>query len=537
MKLPFLTSLIAFFAAYHLMAQQPVRRLPGIINHPSINLFAPFMSMDGNAIVFISDNGREGEYSISYTSRETDWVAPVELPKHINTRLNFTRGYALSADGKRLYYTSAKSPVIGGYDIMISELKGNTWSTPVNMAMPINSKTNDGCPSVSADENTLYFMRCDRMTATKAEGCKIFRATKKPNGQWNEPEELPAHINTGNSQTPRIMADGETLIFSSDKFPGNKGGMDLYLTRLVDGQWQEPVAMDFINSEKDDQYVSVNALGRYLLTEAMGSRNNWELTEFLIPAHLRPKGMMKVEGTVKGAPAYISVRDIQSGKRVYSGRPAADGAYFFYLKEGSVYEVAFDPEDGQRTFLLKSYDLTGDKIAQRERVDVVIKTPDAGDELDLSGVAFEPYSSRLATVSQELLKRVARMIKANPNLGFEVQVLMAGYRESEANADPDLTENFVVVDSVDQYDVVTADSVTIVEEPDSVSTADEAESRSRKAVERVIYHNDRTQKQSEEIANYLIANGVAASQLTTMVNAIPSEEPALTVRLRVYRLK
>src|SRR5690606_27839434 len=133
--------------------------------------------------------------------------------------------------------------------------------------------------------------------------------TKKSNGQWDHPEELPANINTGNSQTPRIMADGETLIFSSDKMPANKGGMDLYLTRFIEGKWQDPIPMDFINSERDDQYVSVNALGRYLLTEAKGARNNWELTEFLIPAHLRPKGLMKVEGTVSGGQGYISVKD------------------------------------------------------------------------------------------------------------------------------------------------------------------------------------------------------------------------------------
>ena len=130
----------------------------------------------------------------------------------------------MSADGKKMYFTSTKSPIVGGYDIMMSELKGKAWSEPQNFMFPINSKTNEGCPSVTMDGNTLYFMRCDKMDQRTAGGCKLFRADKKANGQWDEPKELPSNINTGNSQTPRIMADSETLIFSSDKMSSTKGG-------------------------------------------------------------------------------------------------------------------------------------------------------------------------------------------------------------------------------------------------------------------------------------------------------------------------
>src|SRR5690606_10228006 len=166
----------------------------------SLNLFAPFMSADGNAIVFISDNGTDGQYVVSYTSRETDWKPPVELPKHLSNRLMFTRGYALSADGKTMYLTSAKSPVIGGYDIFVSELKGNTWSNPENLMLPINSRTNEGCPSITPDGTTIYFMRCDKMNTEKTEELKLVRASKKINGQCGEQLRLTALINTAKSQ-------------------------------------------------------------------------------------------------------------------------------------------------------------------------------------------------------------------------------------------------------------------------------------------------------------------------------------------------
>src|SRR6185436_20565660 len=109
-------------------------------------------------------------------------------------------------------------------------------------------KSNDGCPTFTTDGNTMYFMRCDKMDMQKADKCKIFVSHKKPTGQWEEPTELPGTINSGNSQTPRIMADGETLIFSSDKLSPNKGGMVLYESKLVQGQWTKPIALDFINT-------------------------------------------------------------------------------------------------------------------------------------------------------------------------------------------------------------------------------------------------------------------------------------------------
>jgi hypothetical protein len=256
--------------------------------------------------------------------------------------------------------------------------------------------------------------------------------------------------------------------------------------------------------------------------------------------------MMKIEGTVsngsESVPAYISVIDVLTQKRYFSGCPDPDGSYFFYLKEGSVYEVAFDPEQSQKTFLVKSYDLTGDKIAQREKLDVVLKTPQPGDEFQLEGVAFTPQSSTITPASEDVLKRVIRLMKANPGLGFEIQVLLNGYRESEVRSDPDLTEQYTVIDSVAHYELITHDTVRLTEERvdkdsllsliirDSVLTYSQRE--------RIIYHNDRTIPQSESIVDYLIQNGVTAHQVPIMVNAIEMPgEPRTTVRIRVFSLK
>jgi hypothetical protein len=511
----FLGVLLIFSCSQASLAQAKIKKLSTSINHPSINVFAPFISADANAIVFVSDNAEDNVLTPFYSFRDkSDWREPQVLPKNIYTRLNFLRGYALSSDGKKLFYTTMKSPGVGGFDLWISEWKGTAWGDPLNMALPVNTKGHEACPSVSTDGKILYFMRCDKMDQNKAEGCRIFSAKKKPNGQWEEPVELPANINTGNSQAPRIMADGETLIFSSDKIKGNKGGMDLYVSKFRDGNWTDPLPLDFVNTEKDDQYISVAALGRYLLRDTPGPRKN-ELVEFLIPNELRPKGQMKLEGKVTdpaGAPipAYLSLTDLMTNKRVFNGRPNPDGSFLIYITEGSRYELAIDPEQNNVTFFGKVFDLTTDKTPQVEKLNATLKPLTPGDEIILERITFKPNSSELdLSQSANELKKLLRTINGNPGSKFEIQVMLTGYQEDSIQSIPDLTE--VIYDSIlTQYDDI--DSLGQLYKRDTV-------------VVKTTFHNDRTLRQAQAIIDYLTQQGASAGSLSMFGNAIPATLP------------
>jgi hypothetical protein len=309
------------------------------------------------------------------------------------------------------------------------------------------------------------------------------------------------------------LADGETLIFSSDKFPGGKGGMDLYLTKFSNGNWSIPSPLDFVNTPKDDQYVTVNALGRYLIKESPGSRKS-ELVEYLIPNEIRPKGVMKINGQITdpaGGPvaAYISVVDLVSKKRVYSGRPQTDGSFLFYLIEGSSYELSVDPEQGNFNYYSKQFDLTSDKIPQGEKVNVVLKPITAGDELSLDVVRFKPYSSEIDPASFDALKRLVRVMKQVPTLKFQIQVLLTGFKEDSVQSNPDLTE--VLRDTIKtQFDDI--DSLGQLYKHDTIRV-------------KTIYHNDRTQQQAKAITNYLISQGADANSLSIFSNAIEATVP------------
>ncbi len=510
------------FISSSAFSQAKIRRLPNSINNPSINVFAPFISLDGSTILFTSDYADEGTL-VYFSQRESgDWKEPVELPQHLNSRLNFLKGYSLSPDGKTLYITSAKSGGVGGYDIWSSELTGSLWSPIKNLFLPINTKGNEACATFTPDGNTIYFMRCDKMDMQKADKCKLFVAKKKPGTQqWDEPVELPASINTGNSQTPRIAADCETLIFSSDKMISNKGGMDLYITKFKDGAWTNPVPLDLVNTAKDDQYVSLQANGRYLLKEAPG-RIKSEIQEYLLPNDLRPRGVMKVEGFIKDpdgkpTPAYLSVFDLFNNKRILSTRPETNGSFFFYLLEGSAYEVSIDHEQGSYTYFSKQYDLMHDDVLRNDKINVVLKPVIAGDELALDGLHFTPHSLTLDNNADSELRKLVRLMK-NTTLNFELQVLLSGYLEDSVQTSPDLTE--VIIDSTN----------VVLQKVDSLGQLSTQDS----LVVKTRYHNDRTQKEANVIIDKLVAAGIDRGRVSMFVNA--RQEDAVENRKTIIKV-
>src|SRR5882672_8130645 len=100
---------VACLINIELHGQAKIRKMPPNINHTSINNYAPYISLDGNAMVYIADVAEDHALTMNYTVREgVNWNDAVILPRSINGRLNFMKGYGLSADGKTLFICNNK---------------------------------------------------------------------------------------------------------------------------------------------------------------------------------------------------------------------------------------------------------------------------------------------------------------------------------------------------------------------------------------------------------------------------------------------
>ncbi|MEX0856188.1 MAG: hypothetical protein WD056_01345 [Gemmatimonadota bacterium] len=109
-------------------------------------------------------------------------------------------------------------------------------NAPVNMGPVINSGSRDAEPTFTADGNTMYFNCDDRNGRTGSDICVAHRQ----GGGWTEPEVVPAPISTEYMEVePLLSPDGSQLYLMSNR-PGGLGGMDIWVSTMVDGAWGEP---------------------------------------------------------------------------------------------------------------------------------------------------------------------------------------------------------------------------------------------------------------------------------------------------------
>ncbi|MBL7863629.1 MAG: OmpA family protein [Cyclobacteriaceae bacterium] len=338
------------------------------ISDPSVIEYAPTIQADGKTIIM--ERAEAGKKYALYEShlQNNVWSKPVSLDKvnKFGDTTDLVGGPSLSFDGNTMYFFRSVG-MIGDHEIFFSERTRDGWSEPRNVGSPINTQPvvdkdgisvggYEGFPSVSADGSTLYFVRKneegpqDKLLRKDKENlfclC-IYKATKNKNGNWNKPEKLPWPINQECEKAPRIMADGRTLIFSSNR-PGGKGGYDMYQSKLNDlDEWTTPVPLNFVNTEKDDQLPCISAEGDLMYY----TYNNADVYSVVIPPKLRQfmnnivQGFVLDEDTKTGIEAHIEVTDALTSETIMKleSNPA-DGRYTIVLPVGKSFNLEFKKE-------------------------------------------------------------------------------------------------------------------------------------------------------------------------------------------------
>ena len=164
-------SLVFLLISTHLFAQQAGerKRVEGI-STTLFTEFAPTISADGNTMIIESNQNetKTAERWELFESRKNEdgtWATPTPLTA-INEKCNFVAGPSLSYDGNRIFFTAVIDGVNESEDIFYSErLTETVWSEPVSLGLPVNTEDYEGFPSISADGNSLYFIRINYDTA------------------------------------------------------------------------------------------------------------------------------------------------------------------------------------------------------------------------------------------------------------------------------------------------------------------------------------------------------------------------------------
>lgn len=207
----------------------------------SQNEGAQSLSSDGRYMYFTACDRRGGMGSCDiYYSALSDgkWSMPVNLRSPVNTG-SWESTPSVSADGKMLFFSSNRPGGSGGKDLWLSRLdSNNVWSKPENLGPGINTEGDEMSPFIHFDGKTLYFSSDGRPGMG---GFDIYMTTLTGDTAWEEPRNLGYPINTYNDETGlAIGSDGRLAYFSSMR--DRKSGKDIFWFELHESVRPDPVS-------------------------------------------------------------------------------------------------------------------------------------------------------------------------------------------------------------------------------------------------------------------------------------------------------
>jgi hypothetical protein len=207
----------------------------------------PAVSFDGNTIVYTERRGLLNVILFSKKIRGR-WQTPVEITAQLNAGEDCSTS-ALNRDGTELFLY--KNDVFDG-NIYSSKFINDAWTPIIKLNRNINTRFYESHASVSADGKRLFF------TSNREGGqggLDIYMSELEASGDWGVPVNLGAAVNTAyNEDNPFITANDSVLYFCSEGH-NSMGGFDNFKSRKLGDEWKKPENLGYpVNSTDDDKF-------------------------------------------------------------------------------------------------------------------------------------------------------------------------------------------------------------------------------------------------------------------------------------------
>jgi hypothetical protein len=334
---------------------------------------------------------------------------------------------SISADGRLMVFTGCnRDDGLGRCDLYLSKKEGDTWTLPVNMGEPVNSKYTETQPSLSADGKTLYFAS-DRPGGSGS--VDLWVCHQQENGSWTKPANLGDTVNSsGNEMSPFIHPDGRTLYLASDGHIG-LGSYDLFVCRLDSmGRWTKPENLGYpINTNKDEFGLIVNPSGsRAYFASNIDPARGRDIYFFDLPATLRPeqvsfmKGIVYDRETKRRLRADFELIDLNTRGRMNKSQSDSITGEFLvciplnhnYLLNVSKKGYLFFSEN----FSINGIFLSGDPFLK----DIPLNPIRVGEIVILKNIFYKTDSYALKPESMVELDKLVKFLAENPQVRIEI---------------------------------------------------------------------------------------------------------------------
>lgn len=403
--------------------------------------YGPALAGNDSLILFSSKRKRRGLTGVLdedlYTSHKegVSWTDAEPLPKPINSPNN--EGSAcLSKDGRTIYFARCECATCHGNCDLFTATRGKDgkWSAPKTLGAAVNSLAWDSQPTLSQNEDTLYFAS-DRLGGFGLSD--IYFTAKLRNGQWGPAQNAGPVVNTRESEvSPFYHPLYHVLYFSSRGQLLNFGDFDIYKTYRVGGHWQEPRNIGpLVNGKGPEYYFTIDAQSKnlYYARSEVQEPNNLDLYSFPLPMEAQPQATTIVEGTLLDSTSsrplkgIVSIIDTDNGVEVASKFIRPDGTFDFELIAGAHYAMLIQSPDFFS--VEKQFALKGDTVMTLLTNSINYKLP-----LIFKNIEFEQGKSAILPPMHQTLDRMAVFLVDHPTFRLSI----AGHTDS--SGDPDVNE-------------------------------------------------------------------------------------------------
>ncbi len=400
-------------------------------NINSTNLeYLPSITVDGNKMIF---NRRINGDEDFYESNKVDgqWQKATPVYGKINTNLN-EGAQNISQDGQWLIFTGCNYPEgFGSCDLYISfKNKNGEWSEAENMGRNINTDAWESAPSLSADKRDLFFSS----TRAGGFGSSDIWVSHNVNGLWQKPENMGATINTkGDDGCAFIHADNQTFYFNSNGHVGY-GMSDLFVSRRNEkGIWQKPENLGYpINTVDDEGSMIVAADGKtaYYASDKGNVKNKIDLYSFELREDIRAQKTLWVKGKIfdkksnMGLSSIAELSTSDSGFILSKLQTDDDGNYLTTLPIGKNYVFTINKKG--YLFYSENFMMKANVSDSPIIVNIALQPIEKGAFIILKNIFFETKKADLQITSFAELDKVALLMLENPSLIIQI----SGYTDN-----------------------------------------------------------------------------------------------------------
>ena len=357
--------------------------------------------------------------------RKGNWSNPVPLDETGAVNSEFNEGaVTFNSNFNTIYFTrcAVEKKKRKGCQIYTATKRGKEWADVTLIPIPnVTDSFSVGHPALSSDELTLYFAS-DIPGGYGGKDIWMMKRQKK-NRPFENPINLGPNVNTPGDELYPTLKDDNTLFFSSYFHPG-MGGLDIFVTENVNGEWTTPQnLMSPINSSFDDFHIVFN-LDDKMLKEAnakemgfftsnrKGGRGGDDIWFFKLPPILFTLSGIVYDDSTKTAIAQATVQCMGSDGNIYVDTTDQKGYFVFneaQILENTSYvlEVTkpnYFMEKGRETTvgLNKSTDLTRDfYLVPIPKIPIVL--PEIRYDLakwDLKPIYFDSLNGLIETMTE-----------------------------------------------------------------------------------------------------------------------------------------